>query len=182
MPFYQGTLDGLCGLYALVNAYEACGIEEEETLKLVFKLACDTLPRRRWPDVLWDGTSFQEMKKMICRCEEAMGNGGDSPIIAEFPFEGNDPGSNDQYWAYFDRAFSYEDVVCGIVGLEKPSNHWIVIERGSKKHIWFTDSDGDDDLVYRMNVSSLHAGPRRRDKTQWRLNREELIIFKLIGA
>ena len=109
MPFYQGTMDGLCGLYALVNAYEACGVEKKGDLEHVFKLACDTLPRRRWPDVLWDGTSFQDLKKMICRCEKAMGNKGDSPIIAEFPFEGNDPGSDELYWKYFDRAFSCED-------------------------------------------------------------------------
>ena len=179
MPSYQGTFDGLCGMYAIVNAYETCGIAEEKDLEILFKLACEALPRQSWPQVLWKGTSFLQMRTMIRRCEEAMASGGVSPIKSGFPFSRNTPVSDDEHWARFDEVFSETEVMCGIVGVEKPSPHWIVIERESKNRVWFTDSDGDKDTEYRKNIASLYAGERRRLRNQWLLNRKQLIVFKM---
>ena len=37
---YQGSLDGLCGPYAIVNAYHQCEIEEDSLGKDIFAIAC----------------------------------------------------------------------------------------------------------------------------------------------
>ena len=58
---YQGTLDGLCGPYAIVNAYHQCDIEEEWLGNDIFKVAC--LAINGWPQVLWEGTSFGQMRR-----------------------------------------------------------------------------------------------------------------------
>ena len=44
MPNYQGELDGLCGVYAIVNAYEICLSDlvnnPEKKLDRIFRTAC----------------------------------------------------------------------------------------------------------------------------------------------
>ena len=48
MPFYQGEFDGLCGQYAIVNAFELCGCDPSD----LFEEACRGLAHRRWPRVV----------------------------------------------------------------------------------------------------------------------------------
>ncbi len=50
MPYYQGEFDGLCGMYAIANAYEICGYGD--ICAELFQAACDALAPRRWPSVL----------------------------------------------------------------------------------------------------------------------------------
>ncbi len=162
MPAYQGEFDGLCGMYAIANAYEICGYGD---ISKLFKVACDALAPRRWPAVLWDGTSFGDMKKMISVCQTEIEDQYDEPITVNYPFSRNPPKSN-------------ENAYCAIVSLTKPSPHWIVISRDTRRRVWFTDSGGDD-REYRKNLASLHAGERRRWETQWLLDRRELIVFSV---
>ena len=49
---YQGSLDGLCGPYAIVNAYHQCDIEEDWLGEDIFAIACMAI--RGWPQVLWE--------------------------------------------------------------------------------------------------------------------------------
>lgn len=64
-PSYQGELDGLCGPYAIANAFKECGYPQK---KATFKLACEALSKQRWPKVLWEGTAFGDMQRMIKAC------------------------------------------------------------------------------------------------------------------
>ena len=123
MPAYQGEFDGLCGMYAIANAYEICGYGD---ISKLFKVACDALAPRRWPAVLWDGTSFGDMKKMISVCQTEIEDQYDEPITVNYPFSRNPPKSNEIYWEKFDDIFQNENAYCAIVSLTKPSPHWIV--------------------------------------------------------
>jgi len=62
VPNYQGKLDGLCGMYALSNALEVCGVEDYEK---AWDVACEAIPSDRWPQVLWEGTTFDDLNVMI---------------------------------------------------------------------------------------------------------------------
>ena len=62
MHAYQGEYDGLCGMYAVANAFSICSYDEESCSDL-FRVACDSLASERWPTVLWEGTDFDDMKK-----------------------------------------------------------------------------------------------------------------------
>lgn len=171
MASYQGKLDGLCGQYAIANAFELCGFVHED----YFQAACRGLADRRWPDTLWDGTSFDDMRNMIahCRreCDELDG------IKVGYPFRRSPPGSNSAYWKRFDEIFGKETVRCGIVGLVKPDPHWIVICREGRR-LEFVDSRPDEPEI-RKNRTSLYAGKRRRSRNQWLIDRRQLITFEV---
>ena len=48
---WQGSLDGLCGPYAIVNAYDLCGNEEDWLGQDIFNIACSAIDD--WPKALW---------------------------------------------------------------------------------------------------------------------------------
>lgn len=175
-PAYQGEYDGLCGMYAIANAFGVCGYGEDACAQL-FEVACSALPQRRWPSVLWEGTDFGDMKRMIRACRQFMeSNDWDATLVCD-AFSYDEPSDNKTYWRRFDEIFRNENVYCGIVGRTEPSPHWIVVTRASDRRVWFLDSDAKRP-VFRKNIKSLHAGQRRRSHTQWRLCRDELLVFR----
>lgn len=170
---YQGEYDGLCGMYAIANALMECGVEGGEE---IFRTACSALAHTRWPKVLWEGTSFGDMQKMIlsCRREHRISN-----IESKYPFQKKYPKNNREYWNNFDEIFKREVAVCGIVCVEFPDSpilHWIVAKKDGSR-VMFLDSDAKYPCI-RKNKSSLYAGLRRRSPTQWRLLRRLLIVFE----
>jgi len=166
-PSYQGELDGLCGPYAIANALEECQYTDKEA---IFKLACEALSKRRWPAVLWCGTTFGDMQRMIRACLKNINH-----IQVRYPFMHSIPESNNTYWEKFDAIFNDRSAMCGIIGVTKPSEHWIVVSRNGNR-IDFTDSAAGQPYV-RKNRSSLIAGLRRKKTSQWLINRKELIVF-----
>jgi len=174
MPAYQGEFDGLCGMYSIANAYELCGYADHGNQ--LFQVACSRLAPTRWPKVLWEGTTFHDMMRMIRACQRYISEEGLASVEVRYPFSRAVPKSNDRYWERLDRIFQDESLRCGIVMLKKPWCHWIVISPDTKRRIWFTDSSGDE-LEYRKNLASLHAGERRRAGRSWLIDRRALIVF-----
>lgn len=178
---YQGNLDGLCGPYAIVNAFDRCGINETWLGQDLFNIACSAIDG--WPHVLWEGTSFAELKTMIRACRKALtkayGKAGyDFHLEVKYPFEGTRrPRSNKEYWERFDKMFSRSDVMCGILGIEDPGEHWIAFENGKHKLTVF-DSDADREKS-RIRKKDIHAGKCMRRR--WLVNREELAVFRYVG-
>ena len=167
-PAYQGKLDGLCGLYAIVNAFEHCGIVDHEKL---FQTGAKALSQRRWPAVLWEGLGFGDMQRMVKSCiglKCALG------IVVRYPFCRKPPKSNEEYWKRFDDLFS-GGAICGIVGMRQPSYHWIVVRHDAGR-LEFTDADPMEPFK-RKNKTSVFSGLRRRKSGQWLIDRSELIIF-----
>lgn len=170
MTMHQGALDGLCGPYAIANMFELLGYDDPE---LFFQTACRTIAKRRWPEVLWDGTSLGDMQRMVKACLEILPK--PDRVKASYPFIRSTPKTNSEYWKRFDTIFADSSVVCGIVGLRQPSDHWIVISPDGKR-IMFWDTDPLKPVA-RKNVKSLFAGQRRQWPTQWLLERSELIVL-----
>ena len=161
MPRYQGELDGLCGMYAIVNAFDICGFDDGDGLEEIFRAACAGIGQSRWPQVLWDGTSFHDVMNMIAHCR-AVVDGADG-IVASYPFLRETPRSNEDYWRRFDALFEERPAIhCAIMGLTRPEHHWIVAARepGSRR-IDFTDSDPHEPSR-RRNRASLYAGVSAR--------------------
>lgn len=169
---YQGELDGLCGPYAITNALTYLGHKDEP--EAVFQAACSAISRSRWPKVLWDGTTFGDLKKMIGACMQ----GVDPKIGAEasYPFWKSTPTSNKDYWVEFDAIFADEDVVCGIVRLTRPWKHWLVILKDGGR-ITFLDSDPHEP-TRRINRPSIYAGDRGPKSKKWVIDRRDLVVFR----
>lgn len=174
MPAYQGEFDGLCGMYAIANAYEICGYGEIH--KELFDVACGALSQARWPGVLQEGTSFGDMRKMLSACQTEIGYQYDKLVKVRYPFLQRTPGTNQDYWRQLDEMLESTVVYCCIVGRSKPSPHWIVLCPDTSNRVVFVDSSPNQS-TFRKNRRNVYAGPRRRYESQWRLDRQELIVF-----
>lgn len=168
---YQGELDGLCGPYAIVNAFEKAGVSG--CTEKLFQVACGAASPRRWPKILWEGTDFEDLKRMALSCNESLA--AKKRLTITFPFEKRPPSSNEAYWRRFDEIFEDPGVTCGIIGMNKPSDHWIVVRHDGGR-VRFTDSTAGRPNV-RKNRSSIFAGLRRKKSSQWRIDRSELVVF-----
>ena len=175
MTFYQGNLDGLCGPYAIANALELCGFSDED----YFQTACCGLADSRWPATLWKGTTFGDLQRMIAHCRSE--HSELERVNVMYPFWRESPPTNRAYWNRFDAFFDsdYYDVKCGIVGMEKPSQHWIVIRREKgMRTLEFVDSHPINTEISKYK-RALYAGVRAPAKDHWVFRRRELIIFSL---
>lgn len=168
---HQGGLDGLCGVYAVINAALLCGIEDQE---LIFKAACRAIPRKRWPNPLWNGINYNELKVMARRSVKVAVPEG-RKIRVKSPFERAPPRDNETYWRKFDALFEDDDTLCAIMGVEYPTMHWIVVRKDGRR-VSFADSRAGK-LYYRKNRGSLYAGRRALSPSQWRINPGELLVF-----
>ena len=178
---YQGNLDGLCGPYAIVNAFDRCGIEEGWLGQDLFNIACSAIDG--WPDVLWEGTDFGQMKTMLKTCRKALDKayrkaGQEFHVEIDYPFDGKrQPRSNKEYWKRFHDIFGDDGVICGILGIEDPHEHWIAFENRKRKLALF-DSDADDD-TRSIRKREIYAGKTMRRR--WLVNPRELAVFRYVG-
>ena len=176
---YQGSLDGLCGPYAIVNAYHLCDIDEDWLGQDIFEIACSTLSG--WPDVLWEGTSFHQMRMMVRACQDALSsayeeNRVDYPVKRWYPFYSRTPKTNEKYWERFEVIFSQDDVVCGIAGMESPSKHWFAFSKCRDALIMFDSNPTSWGSIQRIRMNEIHAGVFRMQ--EYVINRRELIVFR----
>ncbi len=65
-PFQQGDLDGLCGAYAIVNTIQIAipRLFTNDLATEMMRKCLGALPAVRFPDVLFDGTDFDDLKGM----------------------------------------------------------------------------------------------------------------------
>lgn len=178
-PRYQGDLDGLCGVYAVVNALThsvfASPAEAYELGDEVFREACRSIPRGAWPDVVWEGTLFEDVVKMVRRCLKNL------PRLDELkmtmPFKKDVPKTDKEYWQRFDDLFENEGFsACAIIGLTR-HRHWIVARRHQSRRMLFLDSTAGGPVEIK-NRSSLYAGMRHPSQKVWLIDRAELIFVR----
>ena len=184
MPGYQGKYDGLCGMYAIVNAYEICeyNTPDDEVEEEIFHVACSALASNRWPSVLWEGTTLGDLRKMIARCQEwLLENEFPIEIKVAYPFLRNTPRTNEDYWEKLFDIFEDESVYCAIVGMEGgPVGHWIVVEFDRQGRLLFSDSE--DGGMRRVSVDEIHAGERKPGWKDYKFSRKELIVFSVASV
>jgi len=175
---WQGTLDGLCGPYAIVNAYDLCDIEEDWLGQDIFKFACSAIGN--WPDVLWEGTTFKHMRTMLKACQKVLKSAYREadcayPIRIEYPFRTNPPRSGKKFRKRLHRVFCRDDVICGIVGMEEPAAHWFSFVKLERTVIVFDSAPASLGGMRRIRLDDLHIRAGR--KREIVLNPAKLIVF-----
>lgn len=180
----QGSHDGLCGIYAIANAYTICGYDkpehEDEELQEIFQIACGALANSRWPDVLWEGATFGDMMKMIARCQRETAwwqDIYDFSVKVSYPFFKKTPRTNKEYWERFADILQNDGVACFIAGMEAPWAHWVVVEPALGGKLLFSDSE--DGMIHRIDIDSIHAGPKKPGGKDFKIDRKELIVFSV---
>lgn len=138
-PFQQGGLDGLCGLYSIVNAVEILhgeGLSEKHAEALFKRIALKI--GAKFPHALWDGTGMPEVREMLDEAGDFAGK------ELGFSFTRREPFHN----VAFVNARDFRQrlgtlIVPGavaIVGLSKPWDHWTVVDKAGKETLFLFDS------------------------------------------
>jgi hypothetical protein len=172
MAFYQGELDGLCGMYAIVNAIQLC--DSTVDVNEIFQLTCQGLAQSRWPAVLWEGTSLPQLQRMAKNVTRQY-----PQFTVKYPFSKKAPSNPQAFWDEFDRIFENETAKCAIVRVAEtlgaPMHHWTVIHPNGQK-IQNTDSTANAQHASKLR-KSFHPGERRKSTRQTLVIKEDLMVF-----
>lgn len=173
----QGSLDGMCGPYAIANALELCGVRRADE---IIQAACSAVSPKRWPDIYWRGTSLRDLQRMLLACRHALGI--EQVVKAEYPFRSRPARTEKQFWRKFDSAFQEPTTVCAIIGITWPAYHWLVVRKEGRR-IVFVDS-APRSTLYRKNRSALVVGIRRSKKLRsaWVIDSQDFIVLRTIRS
>lgn len=133
-PLRQGDQDGLCGIYAIINALTLVIPKQmtkraQERLFKTLAMACDA-----WPFVLWNGTTTDQVKTMLRAAQ------------AEHDFTWGQAFARTKFVTFDDFAAALEDHVSeravAIISIERPSAHWSVVKDVTPRALLLQDSSG----------------------------------------
>lgn len=141
-PLRQGRLDGLCGVYSVINAINNLYVLNEERREKLFKVCIKYLDDNNiLKQSILNGILVKHIKKMLDACGEFLQKNGYeelsySPIITK---DGNITSvwTAVDYWIHND---SKKHVI--IVGIGRTHDHWSCIVEIKEKLVYFCDSSG----------------------------------------
>lgn len=135
-PFKQGDLDGLCGVYSIINALSFINGKNEDESEKLFHDYIDFLDAKphRIAEFIKNGIPKYVMKELL---EEYDRN------VLEFhvklPNLSRDT-PMEKYWEWLETRLAFHKNSCAILGLNDPWNHWTVVTRINDKTVEFLDS------------------------------------------
>jgi hypothetical protein len=161
-PFRQGHLDGLCGLYSIVNALDLLhdgGLtHSEDEAHRIMRALVEAVPER-FPRAIWDGTKVQHIRRMLAAADLFARKRYKFGIAWSEPFLRRDFASVRAYHA------ALRDELAGgglaIIGLAPPWDHWTLVSKVVDKAFEVVDSIE----LKRLALTELHIRKRARDKS-----------------
>lgn len=177
----QGNLDGLCGVYAVINATEMLANLDEEEKQNLFTVLLKALaapsntlkiddkrPKELSAKVLIKriagGTFLPAMRCLVnvgvAYCNDELCKNG-TKISVNHPKGKNEPADIRGVWKLLENHFQkYEGYSCAaIVGLSNGSDHWTCITRLTKNTLELKDSGPD--IIKRLTKKSLTSPDRK---------------------
>lgn len=142
-PVEQGDIDGLCSIYATLNA---CKLmfghgekQDEKLLEILCKGVADL-----FPDIVFDGTGVPTMYRLFRIADEWVQKKHKARLVWSAPLMRTKFRRPEDWFARLrsDLESCEEGKAAWIVGLGKPWEHWTVAERVSDSSVWFYDSWG----------------------------------------
>ena len=176
-PLQQGDLDGLCGVYAIVNAIRwLCPALSEGQSKKLFGALIDAReqrPMRRPLAFVYRGLTRAGLTRMVDTAIIWAANGPGLYIEAEWlapPERRRDPLA--KVWQRLERQIGPGAVA--IVGLGKASDHWTVAVEASPRQLTLLDSDGMSTLRRERCL------PRRDGRAHYRLELRWVLVVRRV--
>ena len=138
--YVQGGLDGLCGIYATINALQHLRGKNlgEKPAGELFKHLVGAVAHK-FPDLLWEGTGMPEVRAILDHANAWARTNYGFAIERSEPLLKNAPNRDNQYWARLDELLSVPKRVL-IVGLKEPWEHWSVLTNVTPRSLKFFDS------------------------------------------
>jgi len=151
-PYRQGDLDGLCGLYALINASRLADrslIRNEDDCQNVFQRALRwlALNHKDFPVMLCDGVAYDMLSSVHKQIFQTQW----PKITQHRPFQNNMPEENPQgtryFWSEMNRLAAQPNQAL-LIGIGRSSmypedgmDHWSVVHEITKDKIVLFDSN-----------------------------------------
>lgn len=144
-PFQQGDLDGLCGLYSLINAVRLVVHPiTDADCHILASQALDMLGERKPISRLFlEGLGYRELA-VVCKTiiEPAY------PIKRYKPFQHDPAPSLDRYWSRLKSFLDEESRRAVILVTEtKHHGHWTTVQAASERRLVLCDSSGMQQLI-----------------------------------
>lgn len=175
----QGTLDGMCGHYAVINALAACNVFRSYKQKQrIFLEVWNRCPE------LYEGMYFKSMRVVLDRLRKS----GEIPsVLVSVPFARKTIRVKRDVEGYFGQLLVSTKVTCAIIQIQRASDdwedHWIVVKPDGNRFA-FIDSIGNGLEEIRKNGSSLTIGRQRDTRSldsRWHIVRpREVFSFKSV--
>ncbi len=140
--FGQGDLDGLCGVYAVINALRHLFPLNEEHCRALFAALIKALHRRcRRPHhpILW-GMSFSTLKRLIEAAQTCKVLDGAQTFQARPLRLSRDQRNLPQLWSSLRQELKSSCVA--VIGITGAADHWVVVHRITAKTLWVLDAAG----------------------------------------
>lgn len=174
----QGHLDGLCGIYAIINAFRVVTgkATNDKDVSSLFETCCRSVSA--WPSTLWEGMDFEAMEDVIARAKiyehDLFKN-----LRITYPFKESTPKTSELYWARFSEIFESFPNGCAIIGRTHPDMHWVAVTVKSEKQLNIHDSSPFGSTRVK-NISQIHAGDRLPEGKHWKIARDEFVFFRSV--
>jgi hypothetical protein len=179
--YTQGSLDGLCGVYAFVNGYiHLCtpyrfmvdsSIGGDFSIDLC-QFALKSIPKKSFPEVIWSGMNFQTLmrvcKKTCATIEREVGHR--HRVLS--PFHAGQFRSVDKF---FEELAKFRDEVpttFAILGFEGGSDHWAVM-KSDEGHTIRLLNNGKESFLEKSKISFGKTSSHR-------LMQDETIIVQML--
>lgn len=179
--FNQGDLDGLCGIYAIVNAITHRIIQQRALAQLaadnLFRIALRAVPQEAFPDVLLDGIDHPNLLRVSQKMVRAFAKDSGIVIRATAPYRNAEVDTVTEFFDYVSERHSNEFTafVFGISHYDRKSRrtggHWVAFKEFAPHGIKVLNN-GKSNFI-RGTSLRLESGRQRIDY-------RETIMFKLL--
>ena len=177
-PYQQGDFNGLCGLYAVLNAilrqFEMTGLEQlhEE----MFKVGATAIPKNRFPDVLWDGMDVADLFRIAKAVGRFLRESRGLDVVVWKPFERRRFANVTAYVEELDGIWSERKAsfVIGVDWAGGTNGHWTVLDAIGTDALDVLDSASRKSL-------SRRALTTKRVPNKHRLCPEQTVAFALVA-
>lgn len=169
-PFTQGELDGLCGIYTVINAFRVLFGEDfsHERAQKVFTLLVGAFPR-----AVAEGLGYKELLNVITLANANV----PKPLRLEvrtdvFRKQPNGPAWRTDTFVKRLREEVEDGTQVAILGLEKAHDHWTLLNRLTPAMVKLADSD----RITHLRLKNL--GIHKNTKKDFRIAASQTILLR----
>lgn len=163
--YRQGSLDSLCGVYAVINSVKAVSDSHGFHLRrwecsALFRRLCGVLAAGgRLADALTDGTTIRTFQAMTRDAHDWLAEARGLQLECRRAF-GRSPASLDLFWRKLSDHVDAEGPGSVLIGLSGRMEHWSCIRSINDRAIVLVDSDGV--RILRRQLCTIGNPDRRR--------------------
>ncbi len=169
--YRQGDLDGLCGVYAIVNALKHILRLRDQQCRKLFERLIKSLEQDCYHlhKPLIQGMYFAQLKQLAVVAGHSRIQGRYLTFQARPLRLKRDHRTLPRIWAALDQELG--PMCVAIVGLTGATDHWCVVYRVTPKTLWLLDSSGQS-RIHRSRCTV------RLSRTRYCLDAREVLLIK----